>query len=53
MIKVYLEMRLSSEHIANFADEEVYAACTTALEKFAEHNNGKITESVVEEELRS
>ena len=46
MIDVIIDYGITNEWIATFADEETYAACLPALEKYAEKNRGEIVESV-------
>ena len=41
-----IDYGITNEWIATFADEETYAACLPALEKYAEKNRGEIVESV-------
>lgn len=48
MIDVTIDYGITNEWIATFADEETYAACLPALEKYAEKNRGEIVESVTE-----
>lgn len=45
-IKVFFETKsFTSEHIATFEDDEVYAEIAPALEAWAEKNGGFITET--------
>jgi hypothetical protein len=51
-IVVYFETLNFShaEVVAQFADEELYAVCLPALEKYASENGWVVTESVREDE---
>ena len=53
MIKVYFESSTHADLVAVFADESLYKACLPVLEKQAEKDNLKLTETVTEEELGS
>jgi hypothetical protein len=50
MVKVYAESNCHAELIAVFPNEEVYDACSDALDRYAAKARMIITESVEEEE---